>query len=84
MARVPHPFAGWEVTRTGIVTFAILLAAIVAGLVLGEFAPATAFGRWLASDTGLFAYWILCGFAISIVQMALHALGYPTAKKRDP
>lgn len=83
MARVPHPFAGWVVTRTGVATFAALLAALIAGVVVNQFPGDSAFARWLASDTGLFAYWILCAFVVSIAQMALHALGYPTARKRD-
>src|ERR1700740_3360794 len=79
-----HPFSGWEVTRTGCLTFAVFLAAILGGEWLAEFAPDSRLGHWLAaSDANLFSYWILCGLAISIAQMALHVLGYPTARKKD-
>ena len=84
MKRRSHPFAGWVVTLTGIVTFGVFLVAILAGEVLAEFAPGSRFGHWLgASDANLFSYWILCGLAVSIAQMVLHVLGYPTARRKD-
>lgn len=84
MARAPHPFVGWEVTATGYATFGVVLAAIIGGVYLGEFAPDTALGRWLATDTGLFSYWFICAAVVSIAQMVLHVFGYPSARKRAP
>ena len=83
-SRRRHPFSGWEVTLTGCITFAVFLAAILGGEVLAEFAPQTRFGHWLAaSDANLFSYWILCGLAVSVAQMVLHVMGYPTARRRE-
>ncbi len=82
MAREPHPLVGWEVTPTGYATFAAVLAAIIAGVCIGEFAPDTPLGRWLATDTGLFSFWFICAAVISVAQMVLHVLGYPSATKR--
>jgi len=56
MSREPHPLLRWEVTPTGYATVAAVLAAIIAGVCIGEFAPDTSLGRWLATDTGLFSY----------------------------
>ncbi len=82
MAREPHPLVGWEVTPTGYATFAAVLAAIIAGVCIGEFEPDTPLGRWLATDTGLFSYWFICAAVISVAQMVLHVLGFPSATKR--
>jgi hypothetical protein len=82
VARRSNPFSGWVVTRTGVATFAALLAAMIGGVVVGEYGNASRFARWLATDTGLFSYWFICGFVMSIAQMVLHVLGYPSARRK--
>ena len=79
-AKERHPFFTWEMTRTGYVTYAILLVAIIAGLAAPVVFPDSATARWL--NDKLLAYWIVCAFVMSFAQMVLHALGYPSARKR--
>ena len=75
-----HPFFTWEMTRTGYATYAVLLVAMIAGLAGPVFFPDSALARWI--NDKLLVYWIVCACVMSFAQMALHALGYPSARKR--
>jgi hypothetical protein len=81
MRRDRHPFFTWEMTRTGYVTYAILLAAMIAGLAGPVVFPGSAAARWI--NDKLLAYWIVCAFVMSMTQMVLHVLGYPSARKKQ-
>ena len=75
-----HPFFTWEMTRTGYATWAALLFAMIAGLAGPVLFPESTLARWI--NEKLLVYWIVCAFVMSITQMVLHVLGYPSARKR--
>ena len=81
MRRERHTFSGWEMTRTGYATYAILLALMIAGLAAPVLFPDSTAARWI--NDKLLAYWIVCAFVMSAAQMVLHVLGYPSARKRE-
>jgi hypothetical protein len=75
-----HPFFTWEMTRTGHATYAILAFLMIAGLAAPVLFPASALARWI--NDKLLAYWIVCAFVMSLSQMVLHVLGFPSARKK--
>jgi len=75
-----HPFFTWEMTRTGYATYAILLLLMIAGLAAPVLFPESALARWI--NDRILAYWIVCAFVMSLSQMILHVLGYPSARKK--
>ncbi len=76
-----HPFFTWEMTRTGYATYAVLLVAMIAGIAGPVLFPGSVLARWI--NDKILVYWIVCAFVMSITQMVLHALGYPSARKRQ-
>lgn len=78
--RERHPFFTWEMTPTGYATYAVLLLAMIAGLAGPVVFPESTLARWIYDR--LLAYWIVCAFVMSLSQMVLHVLGYPSARKR--
>jgi len=73
-------FADWEMTRTGYVTYAILLLAMIGGLAAPVLFPDSALAHGL--NRNLLVYWIACAFVMSLAQMVLHVMGYPSARKK--
>lgn len=73
-------FRDWEMTRTGYATYAILLVLMIGGLAGPVLFPGSAAARWIYDK--LLVYWIVCAIVMSAAQMALHVLGYPSARKR--
>ncbi len=53
---------------------------MLAGLAAPLLAPGSALGQWI--NRYLLAYWIVCTFVVSLAQMALHALGLPSARRK--
>ena len=76
-----HPFLTWEMTRTGYATYAILLLLMIGGLAAPVLFPESELARWI--NDRILAYWIVCAFVMSITQMVLHVLGYPSARKKS-
>jgi hypothetical protein len=79
-AKERHPFFTWEMTRTGYVTYAALLLLMIGGLAAPVIFPGSAAARWI--NARILAYWIVCAFVMSITQMVLHVLGYPSARQK--
>lgn len=72
-----------QITGTGMVLYAFIVCALLAGLIVPVIAPSSTFANWISADYSLMVYWVWCTVVLIVLEVILSLCGFPAWKKRE-